>query len=127
MANQRRNEKSWVWLKDCQNDELNGHLGQIVGYDEIRQSYQVFIPGMECVRNKYKFTEFTKDSLKSAILVKKQDDRKIRTLFYEFSSGLLLTAIYVKDEKLKDYVGNLVECQFVPPGKDVFRYGQNTI
>ena len=125
MANEHREEKSWVWLKDLKN-ELNGKLGQIIGHDGHTQSYQVFVPGVDKVQNKYKFTEFTKDSLSNAILVKKQDDRKIQTLFHEFSSGLLHTAIPIKDEKLQDYVGKFVQCQFVPPGKDVFRYGQNT-
>ena len=128
MAIEFRKEKSWVWLQDFKMDELNGKLGQIVGFDGVKQCYQVFVPGLRLdkVQNKYKFTDFTKDLLKNAILVKKQDDRKIRTLFHEFSSGLLHTAIPIKDENLQDYVGNLVECQFVPPGKDVFRYGENT-
>ena len=124
MSNQQKTFQSWVWIKDLQKvntkfGQLNGKLGQIIGYDQYVQRYQVFVPGLDSNR-------FDRDSLTNTILVK-QDDKKIRKLFAEFTTKLLNTSVVsIKDEKLKDYDGILVECQHVPPGKEVLIYGRNT-
>ena len=124
MPNQDKHKslQSWVWIKDLQRinskfGPLNGKLGQIVGYDGIKQCYQVFVPDLDSNR-------FDKDSVTDLILVK-QDDQKIRKLFAEFTTKYFSKSMTeIKDENLKDYDGILVECQYVPPGKEVFRYGQ---
>ena len=124
MSNQPKSVQSWVWIKDLKKvnarfGELNGKLGQIIGYDDIKQRNQVFVPGLDS-------NGFDKDSLTNFILVK-QDDVKIRKLFAEFTRKFLSKSVVdIKDENLKDYDGILVECQHVPPGKEVFRYGRNT-
>ena len=109
--------QSWVWIKDLQRinskfGPLNGKLGQIVGYDGIKQCYQVFVPDLDS-------NGFDKDSVTNLILGE-QDDQKIRKLFAEFTTKYFSKSM----TEIKDYDGILVECQYVPPGKEVFRYGQ---
>lgn len=124
MSNQGRLFQSWVWIKDLQKinprfGQLNGKLGQIIGYDKIKQRYQVFVPDLDS-------NEFDKDSLTNFILVK-QDDKKIRRLFAEFTTqAFIKSLVELKDKNLKEYDGILVECQYVPPGKEVFTNGRKT-
>ena len=124
MFNQRKYFQSWVWIKDLQKvnprfGQLNGKLGQIIGYDDIKNRCQVFVPNLDS-------NGFDKDYLTNFILVK-QDDKKIRKLFAEFTTNAFIKSLVeIKDENLKEYDGILVECQHVPPGKEVFRYGRNT-
>ena len=114
----------WVWIKDLQKvnyrfGQLNGKLGQIIGYDDIKHLYQVFVPDLDS-------NGFDEDSLTNFILVK-QDDKKIRRLFAEFTTNAFIKSLVeIKDKNLKEYDGILVECQYVPPGKEVFTYGRKT-
>ena len=123
MSNQRKSIPSWVWIKDMQKvnlkfGQLNGKLGQIIGYDHIKHRYQVFVPDLDS-------NGFDKDSLTNIILVK-QDDMKIRRLFAEFTTkAFIKSTVEIKDKNLKEYDGILVECQYIPPGKKVFTYGRN--
>ena len=123
MSNQRKSIPSWVWIKDMQKvnlkfGQLNGKLGQIIGYDDIKHRYQVFVPDLDS-------NGFDKDSLTNIILVK-QDDMKIRRLFAEFTTkAFIKSTVEIKDKNLKEYDGILVECQYIPPGKKVFTYGRN--
>ena len=69
---------------------------------------------------------FDKDYLTNFILVK-QDDKKIRRLFAEFTTqAFIKSLVELKDKNLKEYDGILVECQYVPPGKEVFTNGRKT-
>ena len=114
----------WVWIKDLQTvnarfGQLNGKLGQIIAYDDIKHVYQVFVPDLDN-------NGFDEDSLTNFILVK-QDDKKIRRLFAEFTTNAFIKSLVeIKDKNLKEYDGTLVECQHVPPGKEVFAYGRKT-
>ena len=114
----------WVWIKDLQKvnyrfGQLNGKLGQIIGYDDIKHLYQVFVPDLDS-------NGFDEDSLTNFILVK-QDDKKIRRLFAEFTTNAFIKSLVeIKDKNLKEYDGILVECQYVPPGKEVFTYRRKT-
>ena len=124
MSNQGRVFQSWVWIKDLQKvnprfGQLNGKVGQIIGYDNVKQRYQVFVPDLDS-------NGFDKDSLTNFILVK-QDDKKIRRLFAEFTTqAFIKSLVELKDKNLKEYDGILVECQYVPPGKEVFTNGRKT-
>ena len=105
---------SWVWIGGLKGaKELNGTLGQIVKFNEEKQRYQVFIPGVDS--NGFNFDE---NSVSSAILAKKQDDAKIRKLF-QWKDETTSTGCHmklIKVENLKGYEGKLVECQYVEPG-----------
>ena len=105
---------SWVWIAGLKGaKELNGTLGQIVKFNEEKQRYQVFIPGVDS--NGFHFDE---NSVSSAILAKKQDDAKIRKLF-QWKDETTSTGCHmklIKVENLKGYEGKLVECQYVEPG-----------
>ena len=100
MSNQRKSIPSWVWIKDLQKvnprfGQLNGKLGQIIGYDDIKHLYQVFVPDLDS-------NGFDEDSLTNFILVK-QDDKKIRKLFAEFTTNAFIKSLVeIKDENLKE-------------------------
>jgi hypothetical protein len=112
---------SWVWIAGLKGaKELNGKLGQIVKYNEEKQRYQVFIPGVDSNG----FNNFDKNWVSNAILAKKQDDAKIRKLF-QWEDETTLTGCHmklIKLENLKGYEGKLVECQYVEPGHPFGRF-----